>query len=171
MIQRIVLPTTSGLIRLRATLLALVDHQNWGIMLHRNVSNHLPINMAYIPVDLHFHQHLKILQTYRYYHLPFSSTEVHLCFVLSLKLERNALHDNDEANKEIHYKCETYLNSSLLIARQPQWAWTCSTRFLDHTPTIHTREDSSGRVIGSSQRPDNTQHSFDTHTHPCRWRG
>jgi hypothetical protein len=51
------------------------------------------------------------------------------------------------------------------MARQPQWAWACSTRFLDHTQSIHTREDSSGRVIGSSQRPDNTQHSFDTHIH------
>ena len=37
-------------------------------------------------------------------------------------------------------------------------------RFLDHTQTHHSRQDSSGRVIGTSQRPlpDNTQHSQKT---------
>jgi hypothetical protein len=44
----------------------------------------------------------------------------------------------------------------------PQWATASSfTRFLDHTTTHHSRQDSSGRVISSSQisLPDNTQHS------------
>ena len=38
------------------------------------------------------------------------------------------------------------------------------TRFLDHTTTHHRPQDSSGRVISSSQRPlrDNTQHSQQT---------
>ena len=52
----------------------------------------------------------------------------------------------------------------------PQWARGYSfTRFLDHThtPTRHSRKDSSGRVISSSQRPlpDNTQHSQQTDIH------
>src|SRR5215475_8970602 len=36
-----------------------------------------------------------------------------------------------------------------------------------HTTTHHSREDSSGRVISSSQRPlpDNTQHSQQTNIH------
>ena len=36
-----------------------------------------------------------------------------------------------------------------------------------HTMTHHSRQDSSGRVIGSSQRPlpDNTQHSQQTNIH------
>jgi len=46
MFQRIVQPPTSGLRSLRATLLGLRDPQNEGNMLLRNVSNHLPINMA-----------------------------------------------------------------------------------------------------------------------------
>ena len=50
----------------------------------------------------------------------------------------------------------------------PQWARASSfTRFLDHTTTHHIRQDSSGRVISSSQRPvpDNTQHSQQTNIH------
>jgi len=46
------------------------------------------------------------------------------------------------------------------------------TRFLDHThtPTHHSRYDSSGRVISSSQRPlpDNTQNSQQTDIHGPR---
>jgi hypothetical protein len=39
--------------------------------------------------------------------------------------------------------------------------------FRSHTTTRHSREDSSGRVISSSQRPlpDNTQHSQQTDIH------
>ena len=43
-------------------------------------------------------------------------------------------------------------------------------RFLDHTHWMHhSRQDSSGRVISSSQRPlpDNTQHSQQTDIHAC----
>jgi len=46
MFQRIVQPPTSGLRSLRAALLGLRDPQNGDNMLLRNVSNHLPINMA-----------------------------------------------------------------------------------------------------------------------------
>ena len=40
-------------------------------------------------------------------------------------------------------------------------------RLHDHTRTHHTRQDSSGRVISSSQRPlpDNTRHSQQTNIH------
>ena len=40
-----------------------------------------------------------------------------------------------------------------------------------HTTTHHSRQDSSGRVISSSQRPlpDNTQHSQQTNIHAPRW--
>ena len=47
------------------------------------------------------------------------------------------------------------------------------TRFLDHTTTQHSRWDSSGRVIGSSQRPlpDNRKHTQQTNIHaPCGFR-
>ena len=51
-------------------------------------------------------------------------------------------------------------------ATAPQWAKASSfTRFSrSHTLTHHSRYDSSGRVISSSQRPlpDNTQHSQQT---------
>ena len=50
----------------------------------------------------------------------------------------------------------------------PQWARAPSlTRFLDHTTTHHSRYDSSGHMISSSQRllPDNTQHSQQTDIH------
>ena len=50
----------------------------------------------------------------------------------------------------------------------PQWARASSfTRFLYHTTTHHSRQDSSGRVISSSQRPlpDNTQHPQQTDIH------
>jgi len=43
-----------------------------------------------------------------------------------------------------------------------QWARASSfVRFIDHTQTHHSRQESSGRVISSSQRllPYNTQHS------------
>ena len=44
-------------------------------------------------------------------------------------------------------------------------------RSLDHTSTHHSRYDSSGRVIGPSQRPplNNTQHSQQTYIHVPRW--
>jgi hypothetical protein len=40
-----------------------------------------------------------------------------------------------------------------------------------HTTTHHSRYDSSGRMISSSQRPlpDNTQHSQHTHFHAPGW--
>ena len=40
-----------------------------------------------------------------------------------------------------------------------------------HTTTQHSRQDSSGRVISSSQRPlpDNTRHSQQTNIHAPRW--
>ena len=40
-----------------------------------------------------------------------------------------------------------------------------------HTTTHHSRQDSSARVISSSQRPlpDNTQHSQHTNIHAPRW--
>ena len=40
-----------------------------------------------------------------------------------------------------------------------------------HTTTHHSRQDSSGRVISSSQRPlpDNTRHSQQTDIHALRW--
>ena len=40
-----------------------------------------------------------------------------------------------------------------------------------HTTTQHSRQDSSGRVISSSQRPlpDNTQHLQQTNIHAPRW--
>ena len=40
-----------------------------------------------------------------------------------------------------------------------------------HTTMQHSRQDSSGRVISSSQRPlpDNTQHSQQTNTHAPGW--
>jgi len=42
------------------------------------------------------------------------------------------------------------------------------TGFHDDTQTHHTRKDSSGRVVSSSQRPlpENTQHSKQTHMPP-----
>ena len=50
----------------------------------------------------------------------------------------------------------------------PQWPAASSfTRFLDHTQTHQSRQDSSGQVIRSWQRtpPDNTQHSQQTDIH------
>ena len=40
-----------------------------------------------------------------------------------------------------------------------------------HTTSHHSRQDSSGRVVSSSQRPvsDNTQHSQQTNVHALRW--
>jgi hypothetical protein len=55
------------------------------------------------------------------------------------------------------------------MAQQPQWVRaTLLSRIHDHTQTNHTRWDSSGRVISSSQRPlpDNTQHSQETNSTP-----
>ena len=49
-----------------------------------------------------------------------------------------------------------------------QWAKTSLlSRIYDHTQTHHTRQNSSGLVTGSTQRPlpDNTQHSQQTNTH------
>jgi hypothetical protein len=50
----------------------------------------------------------------------------------------------------------------------PRWAKASAlSRIPDHTQTHHSRQDSSGRVIMSSQRPlpDNTQHSQETDIH------
>jgi hypothetical protein len=55
-----------------------------------------------------------------------------------------------------------------LCCKSPQWAWASSlSRIYDHTQTHHTRYDSSGRVISSSQRPlpDKTQYSHKTDIH------
>ena len=63
----------------------------------------------------------------------------------------------------------------MFLAQQPpQWVMASSfTRFLDHihTMTHHSMLDSSGIVIGQSQRPlpDNTQHSQQTDIHVPRW--
>jgi hypothetical protein len=74
----------------------------------------------------------------------------------------------------LHYHCFKYFNTTgtrkdfyfiFFAARHPQWAHTSSlSRLDDHTREHHTRYDSSGRVIGPSQRPlpDNTQHSQET---------
>ena len=37
-----------------------------------------------------------------------------------------------------------------ITSRQPQWTYAFSVKFFDHTQTHHTRQDSSGRVIGPS---------------------
>jgi hypothetical protein len=50
------------------------------------------------------------------------------------------------------------------VALQPNWAYASTlSRFLHHTPTHYTRYDSSGLVIGPSQRPLPNN----THGHPC----
>jgi hypothetical protein len=53
-------------------------------------------------------------------------------------------------------------STALRGPRPPQFS-----RLHDHTQTHHTRYDSSGRVIGQSQKPlpDNTQHSQETDIH------
>ena len=54
------------------------------------------------------------------------------------------------------------------VPRAPQWAWASQlSRIHNHTQTHHTRYDSSGQVIGQTQRPlpDNTQHSHETDIH------
>jgi len=60
------------------------------------------------------------------------------------------------------------INIFFLLLRSPQWGRGSSlSRPHDHTQTPHTRWDSSGRVISSSQRPlpENTQHSQQKSTH------
>ena len=55
----------------------------------------------------------------------------------------------------------------LFLARQPPVGLLIHEVSRSHTTTHHNRYDSSGRVIGSSQRPppDNTQHSQQTDLH------
>ena len=52
----------------------------------------------------------------------------------------------------------------LLLSLRPEEAMISFMRFLDHTQTHHSQQDSSGRVISPSQRhlPDKTQHSRET---------
>ena len=71
------------------------------------------------------------------------------------------------------YLCKIYFNffSLSLGATAPSGPWPPHSRGLffsrSHTATHHSRQDSSGRVISSSQRPlaDNTQHSQQTDLH------
>ena len=78
----------------------------------------------------------------------------------------------------INIHCESYTNQHHLtqqgtfyllpLRNSPQLAKTSSlSRIYDHTQTHHTRQDSSGRVISSSQRPvpENTQSSQQTDIH------
>ena len=70
----------------------------------------------------------------------------------------------------VHHRTPQYWLKFVCFWRDsPQWARASSfTMFLDHTQLyIPQSEDSSGRVISSSQRPlpDNTQHSQQTDIH------
>jgi len=55
----------------------------------------------------------------------------------------------------------------LIVQQPPVGQGPPLSRLHDHTQTFHTRQDSSGRVISSTQRPlpDNTQHSQETDIH------
>ena len=69
-----------------------------------------------------------------------------------------------------HSLAYTYIKTYIFFWRDsPQQAGASSfTRFIDHTTTTHhSRQNYSGRVISSSQRPlpDNTQHSKQTDIH------
>jgi len=58
-----------------------------------------------------------------------------------------------------------FIPRSFFMARQTLWAKASSLlRFRDHTQKHHTRQHSSGRVIGPSQRPVtyNTEQSQET---------
>ena len=52
--------------------------------------------------------------------------------------------------------------------RSPYWATTTSyLRFRNHTQTHYTRQDSRGRVISPTKRPQLTKTSLTRDTHPC----
>ena len=67
------------------------------------------------------------------------------------------------------YNAQSSENVSVCLWHDsPQWATvSSSSRFLDHTQGSTSRYNSSGRLIGSSQRPlpDDTQHSQQTDIH------
>ena len=100
--------------------------------------------------------------------VSFTFRVIGICFYpekVGSRFSRNA--DNNLPNRSTsHTHWDPNLVQCLFLARQPPVGQGHEVS-RSHTTTHHSRYDSSGRVISSSQRPlpDNTQHSEQTNIH------
>jgi hypothetical protein len=107
--------------------------------------------------------------SYQPLHLLSHRTFRMCCFSLNFNVRNWSSNIFLNTGAEVKVK-STVLSSKtsafVFIARQHYWAQASLSKFRDHTQTLHTRWDSSTRVIGLSQRPltDNTHNTHKIHT-------
>jgi len=92
----------------------------------------------------------------------FGSCIIHILYTGCAKIKKQLRHQKVNY-LAVNKQCLIFLIDFFLPWRHsPQWIRaSLLLKIRNHTQTHHTRWDSSGRVISSSQRPqpDNTQHS------------